>query len=504
MGKIVKYCSSCEEGFAERFTFCPDCGSQLQSYEMKPVAAGDSKADAEEPQKKVAAEQFAEASNVSAIEALPSEEATPNVDAEMEEMFSAEPAQSADVLEEPIDTPVIVNDAETVHEDEVSFAAIEDAAASSFDSPSDRKEEEALFEAVEDEVSEEIEEYGETDDAGKTEPLPVFTGGYFYQSEAAYADEPRDSKPTAPTSYSRPDYDDGGFYVTVIQEKNSKQRNVLLMGSAAFMLTLTLIATVYSLFNKSLGVSAIDEGTLFSAVIVDEVPMTVEEEKQQKDKDQGGGGGGGGRDEKDPTSKGQLASQTQKPLINPTKTIVQKNFELTQPIAATEGNRQMPRTDQPYGDPNSKFGGLSDGTGTGGGQGSGFGQGQGSGTGTGMGSGSGSGSGSGIGDGNGSGRGSGKGPPERSSVTSPLKILYRPRAQYNEEGRKNNVQGSVRLRVELRASGQVGSITPVTRLPYGLTEQAIAAARQIRFEPKKVNGIPITTIQVIEYSFTIY
>ena len=37
MGKIVKYCSSCDEGFAERFTFCPDCGSSLQSYEMNRV-----------------------------------------------------------------------------------------------------------------------------------------------------------------------------------------------------------------------------------------------------------------------------------------------------------------------------------------------------------------------------------------------------------------------------------------------------------------------------------
>src|SRR5439155_19692360 len=41
MGKIVKYCSSCDEGFAEKFTFCPDCGASLQAFEMNPVT-GDS------------------------------------------------------------------------------------------------------------------------------------------------------------------------------------------------------------------------------------------------------------------------------------------------------------------------------------------------------------------------------------------------------------------------------------------------------------------------------
>src|SRR5678815_2057345 len=37
MGKIVKYCSSCDEGFAEKFGFCPDCGAPLQAFEMSPV-----------------------------------------------------------------------------------------------------------------------------------------------------------------------------------------------------------------------------------------------------------------------------------------------------------------------------------------------------------------------------------------------------------------------------------------------------------------------------------
>jgi hypothetical protein len=37
MAKIVKYCSACDEGFAEKFVFCPNCGQGLTAFEMKPV-----------------------------------------------------------------------------------------------------------------------------------------------------------------------------------------------------------------------------------------------------------------------------------------------------------------------------------------------------------------------------------------------------------------------------------------------------------------------------------
>ena len=37
MGKVVKYCGSCDEGFAEKFGFCPNCGQTLQAFEMNPL-----------------------------------------------------------------------------------------------------------------------------------------------------------------------------------------------------------------------------------------------------------------------------------------------------------------------------------------------------------------------------------------------------------------------------------------------------------------------------------
>ena len=89
-------------------------------------------------------------------------------------------------------------------------------------------------------------------------------------------------------------------------------------------------------------------------------------------------------------------------------------------------------------------------------------------------------------------------------MTSPYRIIAKPKATYTDAARTNNVQGSVTLKIVLLASGQVGSITPIKGLPHGLTEQAIAAARQIRFEPKKINGVPVSTTVTFQYGFNIY
>lgn len=85
-----------------------------------------------------------------------------------------------------------------------------------------------------------------------------------------------------------------------------------------------------------------------------------------------------------------------------------------------------------------------------------------------------------------------------------FKILSKPRPGYTEEARENNVQGTVILRVVFLASGNIGAIEPIKTLPNGLTEQAIEAAKQIRFEPKRENGSPMSVRKTVEYTFTIY
>jgi TonB family protein len=85
-----------------------------------------------------------------------------------------------------------------------------------------------------------------------------------------------------------------------------------------------------------------------------------------------------------------------------------------------------------------------------------------------------------------------------------MRILSKPKPTYTESARANNVQGTVTLKVTFLADGTIGSIVPVTRLPNGLTDQAIAAARLIRVEPEIKNGVPVTVTKIVPYSFTIY
>ncbi len=448
MGKIVKYCGSCDEGFAEKFGFCPDCGAPLQAFEMNPV---DNEAG-------LGGE--AEETNVFAAP-IP-----------VENEIDATPVEFEPEAPAPVFLQADDDIADGLEADgEIAYEAVE----------ADETEENAAWSAA---------------------PAPVL-----YQTSAMHADE---------TSYAAADsanwdysHSDDGYYITVIQEKNSKQRNMLLLGATALVLVTVVTGWGISLFQKSIDVGAIGSDTSLAYLGVD-VPMEVEEKPEpEKAKDKDGGGGGGGREDKEETSQGDLADQTEKPIIRPDVNIYKTdnpNF-LKQPKAATEGNMKFPKIYDRYGDPNSKFQGLSNGPGSGGGQGSGQGQGQGSGYGTGAGSGSGSGYGSGTGRGNGSGDGDGGGAPPPVNpprVTTAFRIISKPRASYTDAARTNAVTGNVLLKVTLLASGQVGTIVPVKRLPHGLTEQAIAAARLIKFEPKKVNGIPTSTIVTLDYGFTIY
>lgn len=95
-------------------------------------------------------------------------------------------------------------------------------------------------------------------------------------------------------------------------------------------------------------------------------------------------------------------------------------------------------------------------------------------------------------------------PNDPLGPNTPLRVTFQPKAVYTDAARANNVQGAVRLKITLRADGTVGPITTVTGLPDGLTEQAIAAARKIKFEPKRINGQPVSFVVTREYTFTIY
>jgi TonB family protein len=164
-----------------------------------------------------------------------------------------------------------------------------------------------------------------------------------------------------------------------------------------------------------------------------------------------------------------------------------------------------------YGDPRSKSTVASTGPGDGGGIGTNKGLGVGDGSGNGFGPGEDGNTGGGKKDrgGNGPGGADGNYPDSRHvyrlpEVTQRAKVISKPEPQYTEAARKNQVTGSVVLSVVFSQSGEVISIRAVKTLPDGLTERAIAAARQIRFVPAVRNGQPVSVYMQLEYNFNLY
>jgi TonB family protein len=223
------------------------------------------------------------------------------------------------------------------------------------------------------------------------------------------------------------------------------------------------------------------------------------------------GGGGGGLHNPLPPQMGKPPQPSEIPATIPTLPPVQKQ---TLPVAGIDidpalwQNLPMPV----YGDPRSKSTTPSNGTGDGGGMGTTNGTGIGEGGGTGFGPGQ---------DGNlgngrkglgccGPGGGQGNNPedPDRvypaPQVTERARVLAKPEPQYTEDARRNQITGSVVLRVIFSRTGEVTNIRAIHALPFGLTERAIAAARLIRFRPATKDGQPVNVYMQLEYNFNLY
>jgi TonB family protein len=164
----------------------------------------------------------------------------------------------------------------------------------------------------------------------------------------------------------------------------------------------------------------------------------------------------------------------------------------------------------PYGDFKSKSTDPSSGPGTGNGIGTGRGGGIGPGDGGGIGPGRGGNIGGGDRNDGGGGPGGGGGGTDYNKVfsgkdvSSKARVLSKPEPQYTEEARKNQIVGTVVLRAVFTSGGQVSNIRAVSGLPFGLTERAIAAARQIKFSPATKDGHPVSMYIQLEYNFNLY
>ncbi len=226
------------------------------------------------------------------------------------------------------------------------------------------------------------------------------------------------------------------------------------------------------------------------------------------------GGGGGGQQEQLPASHGKLPQasldipQVLAPDPHPPN-IPHPSL----PVAATiNADPLLFPTDtrpMPYGDPHSTSTTPSAGPGSGGGIGTGQGGGVGPGEGGGVGPGRGGNTGGGdYGRGGGGPGGGGEGGPDRiygpREVTVKARITFKPEAQYTEDARRNQITGTVVLRAVLASNGTITGIKAVNTLPNGLTEQAIAAAKKIKFVPAQRDGRAVSQYIQIEYNFNLY
>jgi TonB family protein len=206
--------------------------------------------------------------------------------------------------------------------------------------------------------------------------------------------------------------------------------------------------------------------------------------------DKSGGGGGGGHNTVTPPSGGDLpifaltnliVAPKPEPQLSPPALPVIETVKVD-PRIQVERDNLIPT-------------GLPDGAGippsAGPGSGGGIGTGSRGGIGSGDGYGVGPGHDENIGDG-GPGIGGRRKPnAHQEAVDERPVLLNQPRPFYTEEARRNKVQGVVRVRILIEASGAVKEVVVMRGLPDGLNEQAIRAAYQMRFRPAMKNGQPV-------------
>ena len=70
----------------------------------------------------------------------------------------------------------------------------------------------------------------------------------------------------------------------------------------------------------------------------------------------------------------------------------------------------------------------------------------------------------------------------------PPKVVQKVDPEYTAEAKEARVEGQVVLDLTVGATGNVEDVKVVERLSHGLTESAVAAVRQWKFEPPKVEG----------------
>lgn len=283
----------------------------------------------------------------------------------------------------------------------------------------------------------------------------------------------------------------------------SRRKELLRFGMAVGVMVFAVaffgVVVVPQLFGKTDAAADPNQELKLHARVLDmdeEVPVDM-----PKRDTKAGGGGGGGKQEPTPPSQGRLPEFSMTPpLVNPTSHVPPRPPALPIQQTVQVDPSLQPKMDlnMPIGLPTGVPGPPSDGPGTGGGIGTGTGRGVGPGEGT------------GVGPGRGWNMGGGDpslGGDDRDRVATAVDtrpaLLVSPKPLYTEEARKNKIQGVIRMRVLVSADGSVQQVRLTSHLPDGLDEQAIAAARKMRFRPAMRAGQPVAFWVPVEVEFNL-
>lgn len=88
--------------------------------------------------------------------------------------------------------------------------------------------------------------------------------------------------------------------------------------------------------------------------------------------------------------------------------------------------------------------------------------------------------------------------------TTALKILSKPRASYTDSARAAGVKGTITLLINFSADGTTKDILVIRSLGFGLDQEAIRAAKKIKFNPQMKDSKPISVVKMVQYTFTLY
>ena len=89
-------------------------------------------------------------------------------------------------------------------------------------------------------------------------------------------------------------------------------------------------------------------------------------------------------------------------------------------------------------------------------------------------------------------------------VDRKVRVVMKPEPRYTESARRKQVTGTVIIKAVFSCNGSLGNIRVVEMLQHGLTEQAVAATRMIKFVPAVKNRKYVSMWLQLEYNFNLY